>query len=114
MATTIRQHGRRSYRAAFIRCLGCATACCWESPTVADRAGGLGFAAMARRRLTSSVSKRGDGRESGADELVAAVLRATAQPIWVVDAEGLIRFANPAAIAALCYDGAKELVGRQS
>ena len=69
---------------------------------------------MARRTLTGSVSARGDGREPGADQLVAAVLRATAQPIWVVDAEGLIRFANPAAIAALGYDGADELVGRRS
>jgi PAS domain S-box-containing protein len=49
-----------------------------------------------------------------AEDFLAAVLDATAQPIWVVDPEDLIRFANPAAIAALGYDGAKDLFGRPS
>jgi PAS domain S-box-containing protein len=37
----------------------------------------------------------------GPEEFLAAVLEATEQPIWVVDREGVIRFANPAAISAL-------------
>jgi PAS domain S-box-containing protein len=50
----------------------------------------------------------------GAEEFLAAVLGATEQPIWVVDREGVIRFANPAAIAALGYDHVDELLGSQS
>jgi PAS domain S-box-containing protein len=34
--------------------------------------------------------------------------------MWVVDRDGLIRFANPAALAALGYDQADELFGRDS
>ena len=41
------------------------------------------------------------GLQVGAEDFLAAVLQAAAQPIWVVDPDGLIRFANPAAIAAL-------------
>ncbi|MGZ4179704.1 MAG: PAS domain S-box protein [Solirubrobacteraceae bacterium] len=52
--------------------------------------------------------------KAGVEDLVSAVLRATAQPIWVVDADGLITFANPAAIEALGYDSADELFGRNS
>ena len=40
--------------------------------------------------------------------------RRPAQPIWVVDPDGVIRFANPAAIAALGYDSAEDLFGRDS
>jgi PAS domain S-box-containing protein len=43
-----------------------------------------------------------------------AVLQAAAQPVWVVDPGGVIRFANPAALAALGYDSAEELTGRGS
>jgi PAS domain S-box-containing protein len=49
-----------------------------------------------------------------AESFLAAVLETVAQPIWVVDPDGLIQFANPAAIAALGYAGADELVGRHS
>ena len=42
------------------------------------------------------------------------MLETAAQPIWVVDPDGVIRFANPAAIAALGYDSADELFGRNS
>jgi PAS domain S-box-containing protein len=42
------------------------------------------------------------------------VLSTAPQPIWVVDRDGVIRFANPAAIEALGYDSADELVGRHS
>ena len=47
-------------------------------------------------------------------DFLAAMLEAAGQPIWVVDRDGLIRFANPAAIAALGYDSADELFGRHS
>ena len=45
------------------------------------------------------------GPNVGADDFLAAVLETAAQPIWVVDPDGVIRFANPAAIAALGYGG---------
>ncbi len=45
---------------------------------------------------------------------LAAILEATGQPIWAVDRAGVIRFANPAALAALGYDSADELFGRRS
>ena len=48
----------------------------------------------------------------GADALLAAVLETVAQPICVLDPEGLIRFANPAAAAALGYRDPGELLGR--
>ena len=54
------------------------------------------------------------GLKVDAEDFLAAVLETAAQPIWVVDPDGLIRFANPAAIAALGYDGADELFGRDS
>jgi PAS domain S-box-containing protein len=54
------------------------------------------------------------GLRVSADDFLAAVLEAAAQPIWVVDPDDVIRFANPAAIAVLGYDGADELVGRRS
>ena len=54
------------------------------------------------------------GLQVGAEEFLVAVLETTDQPIWVVDGEGLIRFANPAAIAVLGYERADELWGRNS
>jgi PAS domain S-box-containing protein len=54
------------------------------------------------------------GLKVGAEGLLAAVLEAAAQPIWVVDPDGVIRLANPAAVAALGYDSADELLGRHS
>jgi PAS domain S-box-containing protein len=48
------------------------------------------------------------------EELLAAVLQTLAQPVWVVDRDGRIRFANPAAVAALGYDALDELLGRPS
>jgi PAS domain S-box-containing protein len=48
----------------------------------------------------------------GAEDFLAAVLETMAQPIWVVDPDGLVRFANPAAVTTLGYDSADELVGR--
>jgi PAS domain S-box-containing protein len=63
--------------------------------------------------LTDSVTVLG-GLGVGAEDFLAAVLRTIAQPVWVVDPEGLIRFANPAAIAALGYDNPADLIGRNS
>ena len=63
---------------------------------------------------------RDDGtiQSSLPDEDAAASLNAivacVAQPVWVVDPRGLIVFANPAAVAALGYDDAGELLGRNS
>jgi PAS domain S-box-containing protein len=54
------------------------------------------------------------GLRVGAEDFLAAVLSTAAQPIWVVDPDGVIRFANPAAIAALGYEEADELLGRRS
>ena len=47
-------------------------------------------------------------------DFLAATLEAAGQPMWVVDHDGLIRFANPAAATALGYDGPDELSGRHS
>jgi PAS domain S-box-containing protein len=54
------------------------------------------------------------GLSASAEDFLAAVLETAAQPIWVVDPDDVIRFANPAAIAALGYDGADELFGCDS
>ena len=54
------------------------------------------------------------GLKGGAEHFLAAVLEKAAQPICVVDSEGRIRFINPAAAAALGYDHAEELLGRDS
>jgi PAS domain S-box-containing protein len=54
------------------------------------------------------------GLRVAAESFLAAVLETVAQPIWVVDPDGLIQFANPAAIAALGYASADDLVGRGS
>ena len=43
-----------------------------------------------------------------------AILDCIAQPVWVVDHDGLIRFANPAALAALDYDDLSQLEGKPS
>jgi PAS domain S-box-containing protein len=64
--------------------------------------------------LADSVTDLGGGWKVGAEEFLAAVLQVAAQPIWVVDPDGLIRFANPAAIEALGYERATELFGRPS
>jgi len=68
---------------------------------------------LSEAELTDSVTDLG-GLGVGAEDFLGAVLRTSAQPVWVVDPEGLIRFANPAAIAALGYDIADDLIGRNS
>ncbi|HTZ63835.1 MAG TPA: PAS domain S-box protein [Solirubrobacteraceae bacterium] len=45
---------------------------------------------------------------------LASILECVAQPVWVVDRDGLIVFANPASLATLGYDSVDELLGRQS
>jgi PAS domain S-box-containing protein len=54
------------------------------------------------------------GLRVGAEDFLGAVLETAGQPIWVVDPDDVIRFANPAAIAALGYGSAEELFGRRS
>jgi PAS domain S-box-containing protein len=54
------------------------------------------------------------GMKVNAEDFLAAVLQTVAQAVWVVDRDGLIRFVNPAAVAALGYDRADELLGRNS
>ena len=54
------------------------------------------------------------GLRIDAEHFLGEVLEMAAQPIWVVDPDDVIRFANPAAIAALGYDDADELLRRRS
>jgi PAS domain S-box-containing protein len=54
------------------------------------------------------------GLDVDTEDFLGGVLGAAAQPIWVVDHDGVIRFANSAAIAALGYERADELLGRPS
>ena len=51
------------------------------------------------------------GLNVSAEDFLAAVLDTVAQPVWVVDRDDVIRFANPAALAALGYDEADDLSG---
>jgi PAS domain S-box-containing protein len=52
------------------------------------------------------------GLRLSAEDFLAAVSDSAAQPIWVVDPDDVIGFANPAAITALGYDSADDLLGR--
>jgi PAS domain S-box-containing protein len=49
-----------------------------------------------------------------AQPFLKSILEGVAQPVWVVDHEGFIRFANPSALAALGYDHLSELKGKPS
>jgi PAS domain S-box-containing protein len=51
---------------------------------------------------------------TNAEVFLASILDRVAQPVWVVNHEGAILFANPAAVAALGYDDVSELRGRPS
>ena len=61
---------------------------------------------------------RGTGHEdiqvTTAEQVVSRILRDVPQPIWVVDADGRITFANPAAVAALGYQDNREFLGKPS
>jgi PAS domain S-box-containing protein len=63
--------------------------------------------------MPSQPLEENGGQAVDPDVLVAA-LEAVEQPVWVVDASGLIRFANRAAVAALGYSDAGQLLGRDS
>jgi PAS domain S-box-containing protein len=54
------------------------------------------------------------GLNVSAEDFLSAVLGAAGQPIWVVDRDDVIRFANPAALAALGYEDVGGLVGLRS
>ena len=60
----------------------------------------------------SRQSTDGDGGKLAGAALLAAALTTVAQPVWVLDRDGLIRVANPAAAATLGYPDAAELLGR--
>jgi PAS domain S-box-containing protein len=49
-----------------------------------------------------------------AQSFLNSILDGVAQPVWVVDHEGVIRFANPAALTALGYDELAQLEGKPS
>jgi PAS domain S-box-containing protein len=51
---------------------------------------------------------------AGAQAFLAAVLDCVAEPVWVVDHEGAIVFANPAAVRVLGYEHAAQLTGLPS
>lgn len=68
---------------------------------------------LSEAELTDSVTDLG-GLGVGAGDFLSAVLRTIAQPVWVVDPKGLIRFANPAAVAVLGYENPDDLIGRNS
>jgi len=48
------------------------------------------------------------------DAFLRSILDTVAQPVWVVDHDGRIRFANPEAVRALGYDDVAELSGKPS
>ncbi|HEU5390262.1 MAG TPA: PAS domain S-box protein [Streptosporangiaceae bacterium] len=50
----------------------------------------------------------------GADAFLTSILDCVAQPVWVADHDGLIRFANPSAVATLGYDSLSALIGKPS
>ena len=61
------------------------------------------------------MDSRGTERDTGqgrADASLDAILQCVALPVWVVDHNGVVVLANPAAVAALGYDDPSELRGR--
>src|SRR3954467_10213215 len=54
----------------------------------------------------------GDGGKLAGASVLAAALTTVTQPVWILDRDGLIRMANPAAAAALGYPDAGRLLGR--
>ena len=64
--------------------------------------------------MTDSRPTEFTGWNVEAQPFLKSILKGVAQPVWVVDSAGLIRFANPAALAALGYDHLSELEGQPS
>ena len=64
--------------------------------------------------MTDSRPTEFTGWNVEAQPFLKSILEGVAQPVWVVDSAGLIRFANPAALAALGYDDLSELEGQPS
>ncbi|MCW2984402.1 MAG: histidine kinase [Conexibacter sp.] len=64
-----------------------------------------------RLRVTSHSLTDLAGLTISAEDFLAAVSGTAAQPVWVVDPHDVIRFANPAALTALGYDRADDLLG---
>jgi PAS domain S-box-containing protein len=56
----------------------------------------------------------GEVAVASAAGFLAQILDDAPQPVWVVDEQGLIVFANPAAVAVLGYDDPAELDRRPS
>jgi PAS domain S-box-containing protein len=50
--------------------------------------------------------------EAGSVASMESILECVAQPVWVVDHDGMVVFVNPAGLAALGYDDLSELRGR--
>ena len=61
--------------------------------------------------MPRQTTDRDGGKLAGASVLATALTTVT-QPVWVLDRDGLIRVANPAAAATLGYPDAGELLGR--
>ena len=73
---------------------------------MSDTTGGLGA------KATSEIVS--EGPAPGAYAFVASILDCVVQPVWVVDQAGMIRFANPSAVAALGYADVSDLLGKPS
>jgi PAS domain-containing protein len=54
------------------------------------------------------------GLRVSAEDLLAALLKTAAKPTRIVDPDDVIRVANPAAVVALGYDCAEELLGHEN
>ena len=72
---------------------------------------GGGAASVSKETATTADSV---GRAPGADAFVTSILDCIAQPVWVADRDGVIRFANPSAVATLGYDKVSALIGKPS
>jgi PAS domain S-box-containing protein len=78
---------------------------------------GSGLCCPARGRVVSEEIATGAASRDpapGAGVLVTSILDCVAQPVWVVDQDGMILFANPSAVATLGYDDVSQLLGKPS
>jgi PAS domain S-box-containing protein len=62
--------------------------------------------------MSESRASHNGGADVAADVSLAAILDCIALPVWVVDHEGLVVLANPAALQTLRYDELSQLEGR--